>query len=48
MKVVGSSGGSNWRQTTVLTAVEAEWVVSSPVVVGSGEAIVGGQLTIAS
>ncbi len=36
------------RRTTVLPAVEDVRVASSPIVVGSGEAIVGGQWTIAS
>jgi hypothetical protein len=44
MKVVGgggTGGGGDWRQTSVLTAVDNKWTVSSPVVVGGGKAIVG-------
>jgi hypothetical protein len=52
MKAVSSSGGgggggSGQRRTTVLTAVEGKWVAFSPIVVGGGKAIVGGQWRIA-
>jgi hypothetical protein len=51
MKVVGGSGGGGggggiWRRTTVPTAVDGERGASSPIVIGGGEAIVGGQWTI--
>ncbi len=56
MKAVGGGGGGGGegggrgrgrRQTTVSMAVDGKWAASSPVVVGGGKAIVGGQLTIA-
>jgi hypothetical protein len=47
MKAVGGGGGSGWRRMTVLRAVEGKRAASSPVVVGRGKTIVGGQWRIA-
>jgi hypothetical protein len=49
MKVVGggSGGGGGRRRTSVLMAVGGERAASSPIVVGSGKAIVGVQWTMA-
>jgi hypothetical protein len=46
MKVVGGGGGGR-RRMTVLTAVDGERAASSPIVIGSGKAIIGGQWTMA-
>jgi hypothetical protein len=50
MKVVGGGGvggGGSRRRTSVLMAVDGEWVASFPIVVGGGKAIVGVQWTMA-
>jgi hypothetical protein len=44
----GGGGSGSWRQTSVLMAVDGKRAASSPIVVGSGKAILGVQWTMAS